>query len=377
MKLGLFFTLGVSVQTWHYRGLLAREKLIYEELLEKGVVEEIYWFTYGAYDKKYQKLLKSGISIITMPWLFNSRPGKLLYSFLMPIIRRRYIRACDVLKTNQLKGSWSAVIAKTIFSKRLIARGGYLWSKFAEESGYRGVLDRFSHYAEKVCFRRADFVFVASEYQKGYVINNYKVEINKAKVIPNYIDTSIFRSIERSNKFPNKLVYVGRISPEKNIQMVISAIKGRDYELDIIGNGPLENELRRLAKREGSRVNFLGRVDNDILPKSLNRYKIFILPSLYEGMPKALIEAMACGLGCIGTDITGINDIINHMETGILIKLDDSERLVYYIDMLFSDEDRLLRLGRNASAYVRNRFDIKKIVTEENEVIKRLYNRKQ
>jgi len=62
--LGLFFTEGISVELWHNKGMFFREKLIYEKLLEKGVLDKIYWFSYGVNDKKYEKYLHEDIEKI-------------------------------------------------------------------------------------------------------------------------------------------------------------------------------------------------------------------------------------------------------------------------------------------------------------------------
>ena len=81
--LGLFFTEGVSLGLWKARGLLDRERLIYEKLLEQKVFHKIYWFTYGDDDKRYESELKKGIEVFPMPKFFSFKKGALLYSFLL------------------------------------------------------------------------------------------------------------------------------------------------------------------------------------------------------------------------------------------------------------------------------------------------------
>src|SRR3972149_402807 len=73
-----------------------------------------------------------------------------------------------------------------------------------------------------------------------------------------------------------------------------------------------------ISKAAAASVRFMGSISNEELPPVLNRYRFFALPSVREGMPKALIEAMACGLVCIGTDVEGINEIIRDGENGFL-----------------------------------------------------------
>jgi glycosyltransferase involved in cell wall biosynthesis len=88
----------------------------------------------------------------------------------------------------------------------------------------------------------------------------------------------------------------------------------------LVGDGSLRSELETLARelRIAERVTFAGRTPHSHLPEVLNRAQVFALTSRYEGHPKALIEAMACGLAVVGTDVDGIRDVIRHEETGLL-----------------------------------------------------------
>jgi glycosyltransferase involved in cell wall biosynthesis len=88
--------------------------------------------------------------------------------------------------------------------------------------------------------------------------------------------------------------------------------------LAIVGEGPLRANLEELARKERVEVQFLGILPNDQLPELLNRQRGFIMPALFEGMPKALLEAMSCGLPVIGTDIPGICEVIQPGENGLL-----------------------------------------------------------
>ncbi len=117
-------------------------------------------------------------------------------------------------------------------------------------------------------------------------------------------------------KRPRSIVFVGRLVAQKNVESLIDAMQGFDSELTIVGDGPLRADLERRAA--GLRVTFAGVVPNENLPGLLNRHELFVLPSRYEGMPKVLLEAMACGLACVATDIPGNRDLIVDGESGLL-----------------------------------------------------------
>jgi glycosyltransferase involved in cell wall biosynthesis len=96
----------------------------------------------------------------------------------------------------------------------------------------------------------------------------------------------------------------------------------------------------------------------------LNRSEVFILPSLYEGSPKALLEAMACGLPVIGTNVTGIKEVIADGENGLLCNT-DSESIRDAIIRLLASGDMRRRLGSNARAQIESNYSMEKILEKE------------
>jgi glycosyltransferase involved in cell wall biosynthesis len=372
MKLALFFTFGISARLWKEKGLLDREKLIYEKLIGSGIVNKIYWLTYGTTDKEIEKELINGIEIIPMPSIYNSRIGRPLYSLLMPFIQHKYIRDADILKTNQMLGSWVAVLASKLYRKPLIVRTGYTWSLFASKNNTT-VLDRFASSIEKISYRNADNAMVATLKDADYISKKYRINANRLKVIPNYIDTDLF-SITNSNKYEDRIIFVGRLTEQKNLRSLIQALKGLPYRLDIYGSGKLKEALSQLAKSLNVKVNFMGNVPNSELPKILNQYPVFVLPSFYEGMPKALLEAMACGCAVIGTKVDGIRELIKDNINGILCDT-TSESIRNTIEEVMNDKNLRNRLGREARLFVEQNFSLELVVEKELAVYTELYQK--
>ena len=96
----------------------------------------------------------------------------------------------------------------------------------------------------------------------------------------------------------------------------MSLADSNDIELRLIGDGPEKHKLEKLAATVGVKIEFLGVKPQDELPELLNECQCFVFPSLYEGHPKALIEAMSCALPVITTPVYGIKNIINHNVNG-------------------------------------------------------------
>ena len=368
--LGLFFTEGVSVELWYNKGMFFREKLIYEKLLEKGAFDKIYWFSYGVNDKKYEKYLHKGIEIITMPKIFNLRVGKLIYSFLMPFIQYRYLKKCDVFKTNQMWGSWTAVISKILYQKPLVVRTGYTISLFSLKDNKK-ISCFVNKFIERISYKFADFSIVASNEDYNYIAKNYNIK--NIIVNPNYIDTDLFKPM--NIKKEKDIIFVGRLSKQKNIFNLIKAFEGLNYTLDIYGDGELKEEIEKLIKDLNieDRIKLKGTVPNSELPKILNQYKVYVLPSFYEGMPKTLLEAMACGLVCLGTNVAGVREVIKHEENGWLVDI-DTEDIKRGIITLMEDKNLRKKLSENARKTIEEKFSLEKVVSREIEVYNCLLN---
>ena len=171
---------------------------------------------------------------------------------------------------------------------------------------------------EKFAYAFCDSATVSSSHSKTYIVNKYHIDDNKVTILFNYIDTDRFYSSTFQFK-KDRLLFVGRLDKQKNLENLFLSLAKINIGIDIYGDGKLKNELISLSIKLNIDVNFYGIILNSELPEVLRQYKYYILPSIYEGMPKTLIEAMSCGLVCIGSDTMGINEIIIHNYNGYLI----------------------------------------------------------
>ena len=365
--LGLFLTKGISVKLWKESGLLDREKLIYEELLKEGVFDKIYWFSYGWNDKIYENELKNGIEIIEMPAFFKFPSGKLIYSFLLPFFQRKFLKECIIYKTNQIWGSWTAVFAKWMYKKKLFVRTGYTLSLF------NSLKKRRIAYIKSVCIERlaynnSDLASVSSQSDFEYIKQRYKPK--QLIIIPNFIDTDVFKPLNAEKT--RELIFVGRLSKQKNLFNLIKAVAQTNYTLDIYGDGELRNELLAYISelKITNQIFLRGRVANKRLPDLINQCKIYILPSFYEGMPKTLLEAMSCGAACIGTKVKGILELIENGKNGVLVEI-DAESILSGIKMLMCDGNQRNSLGQKAREKVSQFFSLVSVADIEKEVYQR------
>ena len=362
-NLGLFFTAGVSVDLWSIKGMLNREKVIYEQLLEEKFFDKVFWFTYGSGDKKYQVNVNKQINIIAKPKFFDFRGGDYIYSFLLPLFQHEHLKQCHILKTNQMWGSWSAVFAKWLFRKKLYVRTGFTASKFfkLQNIKFSYIVSRIT---EWLAYKNADISSVTSKSDYDYITTKYNPK--SIEIIPNYVDTEVFKNY---NTPKNKdLVFVGRLNKQKNLFNLFKALEKTNYHLDIYSSGELKNNLIEYAKQLKIQVNFFDPVSNTELPRILNQYKVYVLCSFYEGMPKTLIEAMACGLACLGTNVEGINSIIKHSENGWLVDT-NAESIRDGLQTLMKKDSLRTELDSQARIHIIDNFSLDKVLKSEIKII--------
>jgi glycosyltransferase involved in cell wall biosynthesis len=275
----------------------------------------------------------------------------------MPVIHFNKFRKIKLLKTNQMKGSWTAVFSKKLFNSKLIIRCGYEWLKTLEKTK-KSLKKKVAYFLEKSAYKNADKLIFTSKEGADFVIKKFSISPEKIEIISNYIDTKLFRPLPIEKK-GNRIVFVGRLEKEKNLSNLIISLEGIEAELVLIGEGPMRAELEKLSREKKVITIFKGNLKQKDLPEELNKSSIFILPSLFEGNPKALLEAMSCGLACIGTNVDGISGIIDNGNSGIL-SFSDSDSLKKAIIVLLENKELRDKLGINARKAIErnNDFDV-------------------
>lgn len=362
-SLSLFFTSRVGLKTWDEIGSLDREVEIYRRLTRH--LRSVEFVTYGgAEDRGYSGRL-SGIGIMPVKW------HTLNLSTIAHLLLKHYSRIRDtrVMKTNQIRGSEIPIWLKEKLDKKLIVRCGYLPSYFARMCKER---DKSFRKLEGTAFNAADIGVVTTKWQREIVLQEYGVEPDKVRVIPNYVLTDVFKPDGGAEK-KYDLVFVGRGGKQKNLDSLFRALKqmnraGKKVSLLLVGSCCGDQAVVDTVSRLGLKVECAGNVPTVKLPGFLNQARAFILPSLYEGHPKSLLEAMSCGLPCIGSDVQGIREDIEHMMTGYLCGA-DSAGITEAVETVLADESLRGTLGDKAMEYVK-RYSVDEVMRMELDVIR-------
>ncbi|MEZ4682496.1 MAG: glycosyltransferase [Caldilineaceae bacterium] len=174
---------------------------------------------------------------------------------------------------------------------------------------------------------------------------------------------------------PLTITTIGRLKPQKGQHLLLDAVKPLfadhpDVRLLIVGEGPLAAQLQMQAANLGiaDRVAFTG-LQSDI-PQILAQTDIFVLPSLWEGLPLAAIEAMAAARPVILTNVGGNRELIPHEREGILIPPNDIQALSDALLALLHDPEQRRALGQQARLRAQQAFDMR-VITKQYEALYR------
>ena len=359
IRLLLLFTRGVSLRTWDHMGMFAREVALYRRLSERGV--RVTFVTYGnERDLEYANRIPE-INICCND-TGASEPGPDEVPSWLPA---EIVRQADLIKTNQTNGADIALRIAQQWDKPMIARCGYMWSDFvARREGedlaqLNEVLD-----IEARVFNSAARVVVTTEAMKASVTRRFPALAARTCIVPNYVDTAAFSPAADEPPRDRQLCYVGRLDQQqKNIRSLLAAVRDLDADLQVIGTGPLHARLEH-ETADSPNVHLLGSLPNDALPKYLRRSSAFILPSFYEGHPKALLEAMACGLPVIAARVPGVAELMRHGETGWLCT-PDADSLRTAIRTVLDSRPLAVRLGHNARRHIVEHFALDRVIEQE------------
>ena len=357
MHLTLFFTHNTALKDWDRVGMLDREVALYRKHMGAGAM--VSFVTYGRKDRIRYKDRLEGIEILCNEYGLPLP----IYTRMIPLLHAGTLRRTNIIKSNQTPGALTALKAAQVHRKPLLARCGYMHSEFiAKEHGATSPLTLRALADEQRLFSAAQAIEVTTPMMKESVVQRVPGSEAKIRVVPNYVDTDTFAPKDSPKDID--LLFIGRLSAQKNLFSLLDALEGLDVNATVIGKGNQEEELRKHATGLGLTVDWKGNVPNTELPQYLNRAKVFVLPSLYEGHPKTLIEAMACGCAVIGADAPGIREILTHLRNGWLCGTNAPDIREAILELSASPPLRE-KLGENARRFAIEHYSLDRIAEQE------------
>ncbi|MDP2728725.1 MAG: glycosyltransferase family 4 protein [Dehalococcoidia bacterium] len=239
-------------------------------------------------------------------------------------------------------------------------------------------------HSERECVRGAKHIISISP----YVIEQFKGLIRgRAYEIENPVAKPFF-DIDNGKGVPGRILFVGRVIPPKGLPFLIDAlasVKERIPYVHLHVAGPIELDPSHFAKMKAAlaeqglagAVHFLGPLDEERLLKEYACCSIFVLPSVEEVAPIALLQAMAAGKPAIATRVGGNGYLIQDQQTGLLVEPRDPRSLARALVTLLEDEPLATRLGQKARIVARERFHPEQVIRKTLQVYETVLNRSQ
>ncbi len=270
----------------------------------------------------------------------------------------------DIVHSHDYKTHFLAAIYKKRFGYGFVATvHGYNATTFREKIYYR--IDRFS-------LGRADIVIVPGQYLAEEL--KKKFNIRNVEVVYNGIDLNDWRfrrlgEKDKSDRF--NLLYVGRLSREKNVELLLNACgmlleEGAAVRLTIVGEGREEKRLKTIVRDKGIRdfVDFVGFVSHEKLYDLLVFADVLVLPSVTEVFPNVLLEAMSVGVPVIASNVGAVGELVRNGIEGLLFDSGNVCQLKEKIELVMSKPDLAQQFALSARTRVEREFSFDKHLRE-------------
>lgn len=189
--------------------------------------------------------------------------------------------------------------------------------------------------------KRVDKLIVVDRKGLDYYGAKYPAQIDKIVHIPTFVDTMAFSPREKAPlrvKFGFQaderiVLFAGRFDYAKGLDLLIEAFglflkDGPGSRLLLAGDGEERERLHKKVKKSGiGNIEFIGMIERDKLAELMSCADIFVLASLWEGMPLVVLEALACGVPVVSTDVGQVNELVKDGVTGYLVRRRDPEEM--------------------------------------------------
>lgn len=222
---------------------------------------------------------------------------------------------------------------------------------------------RVDHLRDKLAPAR--FVATVSEVNRAYLVSQLGPG-TRVEVVPNSVDVGRLVPGQRRPQ-PRRVLSVARLVEKKGLHHLLEACavlarRGRPVELEIVGDGPQRSGLEAAASAAGLNVHFMGALPHEAVVARYLEASVFCLPCVVastgdrDGLPTAVLEAMALGVPVVASAVNGLSEAIVHERTGLVVPNADPPGLADALDRLLTDPGLATRLSVAGRRHVEERF---------------------
>ena len=296
-----------------------------------GIAQHVQGLHQFLTNQNHKVRIISSENTFTIPVNGLKNPSFMLSSFL----KTKSIRGNDIVHAHNVP---AALAMKNSSGKKVLSLHGIYSKQIAQVHGK--IYSKASETFENNALRSADAITVVSKEAYDY----YSKKGFNVVQVPNAIDPTLF-SKKEDRRFENQIIYAGRLSKEKGIDILLQAAKTlpSKYNLIILGSGPEENNVRDVVKLKPN-VHYLGYQPKQNTISLIRGSDLLVQPSLMEGLSSTLLEALACKTCIVASDVGGNSEIIDSDNTGVLIKPNNHEELLDKISELLTNNEKRSRI---------------------------------
>ncbi|MFX1554406.1 MAG: glycosyltransferase [Promethearchaeota archaeon] len=212
------------------------------------------------------------------------------------------------------------------------------------------------------------WITTPSTFSKKILVNN-GIHQEKIFVVPNPIDLGTYKNTKKKNEIP-LILHVGRLSPEKKVDVLIKALKfvKSDFKCIITSDGSNREDLQKLAIKEGvsKKIKFTGIVSKKELTEYYNKADLFVSPAIYDTFNNCVAEALSHNIPVIIDKKSGATDFVKNGINGLIVKNSNPKEYASQIDLLLKKND-----FKNISNGIKDYTDIDNIVVKFEKIYKK------
>lgn len=357
--------------------------LITTHHLDRGGVEEVILTYARLLDKHRYRITVACLNAGTVASEISEIPGVNLIHITTRNRFKRLVSFWKIARSSHADvvhnhACWYGIVAGWLTGARRVetVHNMYHWFKWHERFFYG------------VYCRLADRVISVSEYVRTFTIDFFPL-VNPAKIV--VVHNGIDLNKVQTDSSPSKLReqysireeevvagFVGRLTDQKGVEYLLRAAKLLSSTSDklrfvIVGDGDLRPELESIATElQLANVIFTG-FQRDVYPY-LQMFDIFVLPSLWEGLPVSVLEAMACSKPVIATRVSGTPEVVQDGVTGFLVEPKDVEGLKTNLEVLIQKPELRRQMGKAGRERIENLFSAEATITKTEQIYHQLLN---
>jgi glycosyltransferase involved in cell wall biosynthesis len=287
----------------------------------------------------------------------------------------------DLITAHSTKAGYAARFFGFLFNKPVIftAHG---WS-FTEGRG--SSMRKMLIIAERIAAKFTKKIVCVSEYDRSIALKFKVDKPDKILTIHNGINPNPFLKVDgykitKEFKLSENpiITMIGRLTPQKNPITLLKAscFLNKKFKLLIVGKGELQNTVEQFISLNNLSDLVILTGERADIPEILAASTIFVLSSLWEGLPYTIIEAMISGLPIVATSVGGIPELIENGKTGFIVPPASPYKMAEAINKLLENEELCIKMGKEGQKKALREFTLNRMITQTQDLYKEVLNKK-